>query len=125
MILGEWKAGVSFQKAQNISWRNWEKREGAYLILALFAPSKYPSWTLSFLDEEQNLRVRKSLNDEEGKAIANYLKKAEGKVYLMLQKNKENNAFEVTLDTVPDPNYKYQKEGRALILRKQKEDIPF
>jgi len=125
MKLGEWKAGVSFQKAQNISWRNWEKREGAFLILALFAPSKYPSWTLSFLDEEQNLRVRKSLNDEEGKAIANYLKKAEGKVYLMLQKNKENNAFEVTLDTVPDPNYKYQKENRALILRKQKEDIPF
>lgn len=125
MKLGEWKAGVSFQKAQNISWRNWEKKEGAFLILALFAPSKYPSWTLSFLDEEQNLRVRKSLNDEEGKAIANYLKKAEGKVYLMLQKNKENNAFEVTLDTVPDPNYKYQKEGRALILRKQKEDIPF
>ena len=125
MKLGSWKAGTSFQKAENISWRNWEKREGAFLILALFAPSKYPSWTLSFLDEEQNLRVRKSLNDEEGKAIANYLKKAEGKVYLMLQKNKENNAFEVTLDTVPDPNYKYQKEGRALILRKQKEDIPF
>jgi len=125
MKIGSWKAGTSFQKAENISWRNWEKREGAFLILALFAPSKYPSWTLSFLDEEQNLRVRKSLNDEEGKAIANYLKKAEGKVYLMLQKNKENNAFEVTLDTVPDPNYKYQKEGRALILRKQKEDIPF
>jgi len=125
MKLGEWKAGVSFQKAQNISWRNWEKREGAYLILALFAPSKYPSWTLSFLDEEQNLRVRKSLNEELALDIAKYLKNAEGKVYLVLQRNESNNAFEVSLETVEDKQYRYNKEGRALILRKQKEDIPF
>jgi len=125
MKIGSWRAGSSFQKAQNISWKNWEKREGAYLILALFAPSKYPSWTLSFLDEEQNLRVRKSLNEELALDIAKYLKNAEGKVYLVLQKNESNNAFEVSLETVEDKQYRYNKEGRALILRKQKEDIPF
>ena len=125
MKIGTWKAGSSFQKAQNISWRNWEKKEGAFLILALFAPSKYPSWTLSFLDEEQNLRVRKSLNEELALDIAKYLKNAEGKVYLVLQKNESNNAFEVSLETVEDKQYRYNKEGRALILRKQKEDIPF
>jgi len=125
MKIGSWRAGSSFQKAQNISWKNWEKREGAYLILALFAPSKYPSWTLSFLDEEQNLRVRKSLNEELALDIAKYLKNAEGKVYLVLQRNESNNAFEVSLETVEDKQYRYNKEGRALILRKQKEDIPF
>ncbi len=125
MKIGTWKAGSSFQKAENISWRNWEKKEGAFLILALFAPSKYPSWTLSFLDEEQNLRVRKSLNEELALDIAKYLKNAEGKVYLVLQKNESNNAFEVSLETVEDKQYRYNKEGRALILRKQKEDIPF
>jgi len=125
MKIGTWKVGSSFQKAENISWRNWEKKEGAFLILALFAPSKYPSWTLSFLDEEQNLRVRKSLNEELALDIAKYLKNAKGKVYLVLQKNESNNAFEVSLETVEDKQYRYNKEGRALILRKQKEDIPF
>ena len=125
MRLGEWKTGVNFQKAQNISWRNWEKREGAFLILALFAPSKYPSWTLSFLDEEQNLRVRKSLDDETGKDVAKILKDVEGKAYLVLKKNEQNNAFEVYIDIQKDENYSYNKEGRALILRRKKEDIPF
>ncbi|HDI03215.1 MAG TPA: hypothetical protein ENF67_01605 [Candidatus Pacearchaeota archaeon] len=125
MRLGEWKTGVNFQKAQNISWRNWEKREGAFLILALFAPAKYPSWTLSFLDEEQNLRVRKSLDDETGKDIARILKDVEGKAYLVLKKNEQNNAFEVYIDIQKDENYSYNKEGRALILRRKKEDIPF
>jgi len=125
MKIGTWSGGKQFQKADSIAWRNWEKREGSYLILALFAPNRFPSWTLSFLDEEKNLRVRKSLNDEEGKAVAKILKSAEGRAYLMLVKDEKSNVFEVHIEIAKDDQYSYNKEGRALILRRKKENIPF
>ena len=125
MKLGEWKDTQQFEKAQNISWKEWEKKEGKFLILALFMPSKYPSWTVSFLDEEANLRVRKSLDNETGMGLAKTLKEAEGKAYLKIKKNRSKDVFEIYLEIEKNQEYRYNKEGKALILRKQKEDIPF
>ena len=123
--IGEWKEKGLMRTIENISWRDWEKREGKFLILALFSPHKYPSWTLSFLDEEKNVRVRKTMDEKVALDVAKVLKSAKGKVYLRLKSNVNRNAWEIFLEIEEDSEYSYNKEGKALILRKRKDDIPF
>jgi len=121
-LIGNFKAG--FNKAESIAWKNWEKREGKYLILALFGPQKYPNYTLSFLDEEKNLRVRKSLNEEQAKEVGKLLKTAKGKAYLILIRKSENE-FEAYVEIEQNDQYHYNLEGKSFILRQIKEDLPF
>lgn len=122
MIELKWGEGQK-QKAQSISWREWEKCEGKFLILALFGPAKYPSYTLTFLDDKKNLRVRKSLKEEHAKEIARFLVAKSGKAYIELKKTE--NGWVVKFDRTQDPEFYYNIEGKSLILRRKKEEIPF
>ena len=102
-----------------LSWREWKKKEGKYLLIAIFGPGKYPSWTISF--DVGDATVRKTISQEVGAAIIKKYKGFQGNLYIIISKARD--VWEFYLEEEPGSDFFYNLEGKNLIRRKS--DIPF
>ena len=110
----------NFEKKPVSTWRDWKKREGRFLVIAIFGGGKYPNGAITF--DEGEILVRKTLDLDVAKEL---IKKFRGfKGDLILEITKDEDGFMLELDPVEGENgFFYNLEGRNLIRRK--EDIPF
>ncbi len=104
---------------QRLSWREWKKQEGKYLLIAVFGPGKYPSWCISF--DTGEVTVRKTINPEIGAAIVKKYKNFKGNLYIVV--SKVYDTWELYLEEETTDGWFYNLEGKNLIRRKS--DIPF
>ncbi len=102
-----------------LSWREWKKQEGKYLLIAVFGPGRYPSWTISF--DTGDVTVRKTISHEIGQAIVKKYKNFQGNLYIVVSKT--HDVWELYLEEEPTDGWFYNLEGKNLIRRKS--DIPF
>jgi hypothetical protein len=108
-----------FQKKPSLAWREWKKQEGKYLLVALFGPGKYNSWTISF-DVGEAL-IRKTIPEETGREIFRKYRGFEGSLFVIV--SKVSDIWEFWLEEESGDGWFYNAEGRNLIRRK--DDIPF
>ncbi len=116
MRLGSSK--VYTEKAR-VSWREWNKREGSFLLLCVFGPGKFPGWTIVFATDTEH--VKKAIDEEIGREL---LKKYRGfDRDLFVKISRDGDEWFLDLEEGQTSGYVYNLEGRNLIRRK--EDIPF
>jgi hypothetical protein len=115
--LGEVK---TFRQKPIVTWKDWEKKEGSYLVLAIFGGGKYPSGAVTF--DAGDVRVRKTINLEVAKKVIKEFKGFKGDIMLNIIKKDES--FLIELEGIDTENgYFYNLEGKNLI--RHKDDIPF
>jgi len=101
-----------------IRFKDWKKKEGSYLVIAIFSPNKYPSGAITF--DEGNCLVRKTLDGGVAKELVKRYMGFKGDLMFTLEFDKENNVWNFYLDEVPLENgFIYNREGRNLIRRKE------
>lgn len=121
MKLGEVR---EFKKRISVGFKNWsEKRSGEFLLIAVFSPGKYPSWTLSF--EAGDYLVKKTISEAVGKEIFKRFKDFEGDLFVKITET--GAGYSLELVQKENPNFVYILEGKRLIRRKKLDldDIPF
>ncbi len=104
---------------QRLSWKEWQKKEGKFLLVAVFGPGRYPSWQISF--DVGDATVKKTISSEIGQAIVKKYKNFQGNLYIIV--SKVHDIWELYLEEEPGDGWFYNLEGRNLIRRKS--DIPF
>jgi len=102
-----------------LSWREWKKKEGKYLLIAIFGPGKYPSWQISF--DVGDATVKKTIDPQVGQAIIKKYRNFQGNLYVIVSKTHDK--WELFLDEEEGSDFFYNLEGKNLIRRKS--DIPF
>jgi len=108
----------SFGSKDIIRFKDWTKKEGSYLIIAIFSPNKYPSGAITF--DEGNYLVRKTLDGGVAKELVKRYMGFKGDLMFTLEFDKENNVWNFYLDEVPLENgFIYNREGKNLIRRKE------
>lgn len=121
MKIGEVK---EFRRRIPVGFKNWtERREGEFLLVAVFGPGKYPSWTLSF--EAGEFLVKKTISEAVGREILKRFKNFEGDLYVKITET--GAGYTLELVQKENPSFIYVLEGKKLIRRKKLEfdDIPF
>ncbi|MGC8871161.1 MAG: hypothetical protein ACP5PT_08765 [Brevinematia bacterium] len=108
-----------YRKKERIAWRDWKKQEGKFLIIAVFAPAKFNSWTISF--DTGDFLVKKSISEEVGREIIKKFKGFEGNLFVIV--SKAGDTWELYLEEEIADGWVYNLEGKNLIRRK--DDIPF
>ncbi|MGC8739806.1 MAG: hypothetical protein ACP5UA_14345, partial [Candidatus Hydrogenedens sp.] len=108
-----------FRRKESLAWKDWKKREGKFLLVAVFGPEKFDSWTVSF-DSGEAL-IKKSIPEEIGKEIIEKYKGFNGNLYVIV--SKVGDTWELWLDEGKEIGWYYNLEGKNLVRRK--EDIPF
>ena len=102
-----------------ISWRDWEKKEGRYLLLAVFTPSKFPSSAVIF--ETEDAQVQKTIENEIARTIVKEFKNYEGDLYVSI--TRKDKIWEFHLEKEKgDGTFFYSYDGKNLIRKRQ---IPF
>jgi len=110
----------SFEKKPIVTWRDWKKEPGSYLVIAIFSGGKYPSGAITF--DAGQVNVRKTIDMDTAKSLIKRFKNHEGDIYLIV--TKEEDGYLIELEAQPKENgFFYNLEGKNLIRRKK--DIPF
>lgn len=108
----------SFNSKEIIRFKDWKKKEGSYLIIAIFAPKKYPDGAITF--DEGTFLVKKTLDGEVARDLVKRYMGFKGDLMFTLEFDKENNVWNYYLDEVPLENgFIYNREGKNLIRRKE------
>jgi len=118
MILGTSK----INDKERITWREWkEKKEGRYLVVAIFKPNRFPSGSISF-DTGEYL-VRKSFEPDVIKSVIIKYSNLEADLYINLKKQDDKWVF--LLETQENnQEYRYVPTNWGLV-RKKNDGIPF
>ncbi len=104
---------------QRLSWKEWSKKEGKFLLIAVFGPGRYPSWQISF--DVGDATVKRTIDPQVGQAIIKKYKGFQGNLYIVV--SKVNDVWELYLEEEQNDGWFYNLEGKNLIRRKA--DIPF
>ena len=101
-----------------VTFKEWKKKEGSYLIIAIFSPNKYPSGAITF--DTGECLVRKTLDGNVAKDLVKRYMGFKGDLMFTLQFDKNENVWNCYLDEVPLENgFIYNREGKNLIRRKE------
>ncbi|MGC9110199.1 hypothetical protein [Caldisphaera sp.] len=108
-----------YRKKESLAWKDWKKKEGRFLLIAVFGPARFNSWSISF-DTGEAL-IKKSITEEIGRELIRKYKGFKGNLYVIV--SKVNDTWELWLEEEPGREWIYNLEGKNLIRRK--DDIPF
>jgi len=112
--LGSFK---EFSQKDVITFKDWKKKEGSYLIIAIFSPNRFPSGAITF--DAGECLVRKTLDGDVAKKLVKQFMGFKGDLMFTLEYNENEKVWNCYIDEVPLENgFIYNREGKNLIRRK-------